>query len=79
MLSAISADEYKQNKQLTGFLYSICEVLSYRVREPVKINKRWNLIQPPEPSEAENLKIDAKNSPKVSERYKYVIKHQQFF
>ena len=62
MLSAISADEYKQNKQLTG-----CEVLSYRVREPVKINKRSNLIQPPEPSEAENLKIDAKNSPKVSE------------
>ena len=62
MLSAISADEYKQNKQLTGFLCSICEVLSYRVREPVKINK-----QPPEPSEAENLKTDAKNSPKVSE------------
>ena len=67
MLSVISADEYKQNKQLTGFLCSICEVLSYRVREPVKINKRWNLIQPPEPSEAENLKIDTKNSPKVSE------------
>ena len=84
MLSAISADEYKQNRQLTGFLCSICEVLSYRVREPVKINKRWNLIQPPEPSEAENLKIDAKNSPKnlrkrIKERYKYVIKHQQFF
>ena len=66
MLSAILADEYKQNKQLTGFLCSICEVF-YRVREPVKINKGWNLIQPPEPSEAENLKIDAKNSPKVSE------------
>ena len=64
MLSAISADEYKQNKQLTGFLCSICEVLSYRVREPVKINKRF---QPPELSEAENLKIDAKNSLKVSE------------
>ena len=66
MLSVISADEYKQNKQLTGFLCSICEVLSYRVREPV--NKRWNLIQPPEPSEAENLKIDAKNSPKAYQR-----------
>ena len=68
MLSAISADEYKQNKQLAGFLCSICEVLSYRVREPVKINKRWNLIQPPEPSKAENLKIDAKNSPKAYQR-----------
>ena len=31
------------------------------------INKRWNLIQPPEPSETENLKIGAKDSPKVSE------------
>ena len=71
MLSAISADEYKQNKQLTGFLCSICEVLSYMVREPVKINKRWNLIQPPEHSEAENLKIDAKKSPKA---YKKGIK-----
>ena len=71
MLSAISVDEYKQNKQLTGFLCSICEVLSYRVREPVKINKRWNWIQPPEPSEAENLKIDAKilrKSPKAYQR-----------
>ena len=67
MLSAISADEYKQNKQLTGFLCSICEVLSYRVREPVIIHKRRNLIQPPEPSEAENLKIDANNSQKVSD------------
>ena len=84
MLSAISADEYKQNKQLTGFLCSICEVLSYRVREPVKINKQWNLIQPPEPSEAENLKIMQKilrKSPKAyqkKKRYKYVIKHQHF-
>ena len=84
MLSAILADEYKQNKQLTGFLCSICEVFSYRVREPVKINKRWNFIQPLEPSEAENLKIDAKKfseslRKRIKERYKYVIKHQQFF
>ena len=74
MLNAISADEYKQNKQLTGFLCSICEVLSYRVREPVKINKWWNLVQPPEPSEAENLKIDAK---KFSESLRKRIKKKK--
>ena len=27
------------------------------MREPVKINKRWNLIQPPETSEAENFPV----------------------
>ena len=81
MLSAISADEYKQNKQLTGFLCSIYEVLSYRVREPVKINKLDSASRTFWGREFENWckKFSESLRKRIKERYKYVIKHQQLF